>query len=83
MSALIDFVGSNYGLAESPFLTNARQRELLSGCLREVQAAQEQPLFEIKAEHLRRGTDQIGRIVGRVDHEDVLDAVFSRFCIGK
>ena len=39
--------------------------------------------LELQAEELRRASRALGRIVGAVDVEDILDAVFSRFCIGK
>ncbi|MGD9657540.1 MAG: tRNA uridine-5-carboxymethylaminomethyl(34) synthesis GTPase MnmE [Methylocystis sp.] len=39
--------------------------------------------LELQAEELRRAARALGRIVGAVDVEEVLDAVFSRFCIGK
>ena len=39
--------------------------------------------LELQAEELRRAGRALGRIVGSVDVEEVLDAVFSRFCIGK
>lgn len=35
------------------------------------------------AEHLRLASDALGRIVGRVHVEDLLDVIFSQFCIGK
>jgi tRNA modification GTPase len=38
---------------------------------------------EIAAEHLRQASHELGRITGRVDVEDLLDVIFSRFCIGK
>jgi tRNA modification GTPase len=38
---------------------------------------------ELRAERLRLATDRLGRIVGAVDVEDLLDVVFSQFCIGK
>lgn len=38
---------------------------------------------EIHAEDLRRASNYIGRITGRIDVEDILDVIFSRFCIGK
>lgn len=39
--------------------------------------------LEIRAEELRQAADHLGRITGAVDVEDLLDVIFSRFCIGK
>jgi tRNA modification GTPase len=39
--------------------------------------------LELQAEDLRLAGDALGRIVGSVDVEDVLGAIFSSFCIGK
>ncbi len=38
---------------------------------------------ELQAEGLRLAGDRLGRIVGNVDVEDLLDVIFSQFCIGK
>ena len=38
---------------------------------------------ELQAEELRLAADALGRVVGRVDVEDVLGQIFGRFCIGK
>ena len=38
---------------------------------------------ELGAQDLRRVADALGRLTGRVDPEDVLSAIFGRFCIGK
>jgi tRNA modification GTPase len=35
------------------------------------------------AEELRYAAQAVGRISGLIDVEDVLDAVFKEFCIGK
>ena len=35
------------------------------------------------AEELRRAALSLGRLLGRVDVEDILDVVFREFCIGK
>ncbi len=39
--------------------------------------------LEIAAEHLRAATRALDSLVGRVDVEDLLDQIFSSFCIGK
>ncbi|PBB81596.1 tRNA uridine-5-carboxymethylaminomethyl(34) synthesis GTPase MnmE [Mesorhizobium sp. WSM3879] len=39
--------------------------------------------LELRAEELRVATDRLGRIIGAVDVEDMLDVIFSQFCIGK
>ncbi|MDX8527214.1 tRNA uridine-5-carboxymethylaminomethyl(34) synthesis GTPase MnmE [Mesorhizobium sp. MSK_1335] len=38
---------------------------------------------ELRAEELRLAADRLGRIIGAVDVEDLLDVIFSQFCIGK
>lgn len=45
--------------------------------------AHEQHGLDIRAELLRVAGDAIGRITGRVDVENLLDVIFSEFCIGK
>jgi tRNA modification GTPase len=39
--------------------------------------------LELAAEEVRLAARAIGEITGRVDVEDVLDRLFSSFCIGK
>jgi tRNA modification GTPase len=38
---------------------------------------------ELAAEDLRMAAHFLGRLLGRVDVEDILDAIFRDFCIGK
>jgi tRNA modification GTPase len=38
---------------------------------------------ELAAEDLRRAAYSLGRLLGRVDVEDILDVIFRDFCIGK
>ncbi|MFO1104270.1 MAG: tRNA uridine-5-carboxymethylaminomethyl(34) synthesis GTPase MnmE [Methylocystis sp.] len=65
-------------------IVRERHREALERALEsfETVRSRDAPL-ELQAEELRRAARALGRIVGAVDVEDVLDAVFSRFCIGK
>ncbi len=39
--------------------------------------------IEMAAEDLRLAARSLGRITGRIDIEDMLDAIFRDFCIGK
>jgi tRNA modification GTPase len=38
---------------------------------------------ELAAEDLRSAVHSLGRLLGRVDVEDILDVIFREFCIGK
>ena len=38
---------------------------------------------EIVAEHLRAAINNLERILGQIDVEDVLGNIFSNFCVGK
>jgi tRNA modification GTPase len=39
--------------------------------------------LDLRAENLRAAASSLGRITGRVDVEQLLDLIFSQFCIGK
>ncbi len=69
--------------SNAPPPTRARHRDALTNCLSALDTAQTAPLPELSAEELRRAADALGRITGRIDIEDMLDAVFRDFCIGK
>ncbi len=67
----------------APALTRARHREALEECVESLTRFAEIDLAELAAEDLRMATRALSRITGRIDVEDVLDVVFSDFCIGK
>jgi tRNA modification GTPase len=68
-----------------PAVTRLRHRRHLqdaAGALRRGQSALALSP-ELGAEDLRHAAQALGRIAGRIDPEQVLDEVFSSFCIGK
>ena len=69
--------------AGPPPLTRARHRTALTAALDRLDQAGMAPLPELRGEDLRAALYEIGRITGQVGAEQVLDAVFSQFCIGK
>ena len=78
-------VAEALGREEAPVLTRARHRRLVeearTALMRAVPALGAGP--ELAAEDVRVAADQIGRLTGRIDVEDLLDEIFSSFCIGK
>ena len=73
------------GTRTDPALTRARHRQCLEAAKAEIAAflAGSPEAVELRAEDIRRAAHALGRTTGRVDVEDVLDQLFSRFCIGK
>jgi tRNA modification GTPase len=72
--------------AEPALVIRERQRALLKEtvtALRGAQSAAQEAREEIVAEHLRLATRALGKLLGRVDVEDILDVIFRDFCIGK
>jgi tRNA modification GTPase len=63
-------------------VTRQRQREAINNAVEALGAAAGAP-EEIAADLLRAAGDAIGRLSGRIGVEDVLDRLFSEFCIGK
>lgn len=79
--------GSNIGWQESVMVSNARQEELL----RQALILLEQTLATLRngmsedfvVIDLRSAWDKLGDITGESLSEDIIDEIFSRFCIGK
>jgi tRNA modification GTPase len=85
IEALVVFARDYFGSNEDGLIGRHRQRELLRATVASLRrsmavAAQGE---ELAAEELRAAADSLGRLLGRVDVEDVLDAIFREFCVGK
>jgi tRNA modification GTPase len=83
LAVLTDAVVARAGYSESPILTRERHRLALGECRDSLKRALAAGSVELLAEDLRLAVRYIGRITGRVDVEDLLDAIFREFCIGK
>ena len=68
--------------SESQITLNRRQADCLAlaeGALRDAGAGK----IEIVADALRRARESFDRVTGRTGVDDMLDALFGRFCLGK
>lgn len=85
LAALEAEAGARVGVGEPALVVRARHR----AALEETVAALDRAMShrdggeELVAEDLRLAARALGRLVGRVDVEDILDVIFRDFCIGK
>jgi tRNA modification GTPase len=85
ISALVGFARDYLGSGEVSLISRARQRKLLEETADSLQRSIEVigKGEELAAEELRAAAYSLGRLLGWVDVEDILDAIFRDFCIGK
>src|SRR5258707_8949427 len=85
IGALIAFAQEYFGGGEGGLIGRDRQRKLLQDAAnmlhRSIDVIGEGE--EFAAEELRAAAHSLGRLLGRVDVEDILGAIFKDFCIGK
>ncbi len=82
---IADAAAKTMEVPEQPALTQERHRQSLESAVSSFEdfLNGDAETLELRAEDVRRAAHALGRITGRVGVEDVLDQIFSRFCIGK
>lgn len=85
VEALTARVVSDLSLATFPSATRVRHQQRLQEAFTCLEAAKGALMSgsELAAEDIRYASRALAQVSGRVDVEDVLDVVFSSFCIGK
>ena len=83
--ALATRVVAALGGSETPLATRLRHGESLREARARLVAALDElePAVELAAENVRLAARALARVTGRIGAEDILDVVFSSFCIGK
>ncbi len=71
-------------LKTNPLVINERHSLLLTECVNSLKDINFDTMpIEIIGEEIKYAIDRIGQITGRIYTDDILDNVFSKFCIGK
>jgi tRNA modification GTPase len=85
INALSVFAEQAFGSGESALVTRLRHRVLLERVVEALNRASKLGGgdLELLAEELRAAATDLGRLLGKIDVEDVLDVIFRDFCIGK
>ena len=72
-----------YVKSSAQLITRQRYKESLSECLENLSRFNLQKEIEFSAEDIRLACRAIGKITGQVEVDEILDKIFSSFCIGK
>ncbi len=85
IASLVGFAQDFFGSDDGALIGRERQRKLLQQTAASLQRsiAVMGEGEELAAEDLRMAAYSLGRLLGRVDVEDILDVIFREFCIGK
>ncbi len=82
-SWLVEWARSAVRPGEPALLSHARHQEAFVAAGAALAEAADTDDAVLRAESLRHAASAFGQIAGRVGVDDVLDRIFSRFCIGK
>lgn len=81
------FIKGEVSISDAVLVTNVRHHDALvkaEESLKEgIETCKSGESEEFIALDLRRALEALGEIVGETATEDILDRIFSRFCIGK
>jgi tRNA modification GTPase len=83
MAAVVGHAEDVFGSGEGGLISRERQRTLLRETAALLHRSMKEKGEELVAEDLRAAAHSLGRLLGRVDVEDILDKIFREFCIGK
>jgi tRNA modification GTPase len=85
IAAIVGFAETYFGANDTALISRERQRKLLEETVLALRRALKviEEGEELAAEELRAASTLLGRLLGRIDVEDILDVIFREFCIGK
>ncbi len=83
MNNIETFINRNITPYTDTMITNERYRIELMNSLNMLKSIDFSAPIEIISEYVRRASFFIGKITGIINTDDVLNSIFSKFCIGK
>jgi tRNA modification GTPase len=79
-----DLIEANFlPLITTGLIASERQKQMLQKALLHLTRFNMQKEVELAGEDLRQAVKSLEEIIGKVDVEDILGGIFSKFCIGK
>lgn len=87
ISTLIGLCKTNIGTEDGLVITNVRHKSLIDEAVKflndSLNSISNRRPLEFVVSHLQSAQDSLGGITGEVTSDDILNQIFSKFCIGK
>jgi tRNA modification GTPase len=83
ISKLEKLAEAHLAIVTDPVITRERHRNLLKETVIYLDKFDLNHELELASENLRQAANSLGAITGHIDVEEILDDIFSNFCIGK
>ena len=83
ISEIYTYLSEQYSVTQANLITRQRYKESLLECLNNLERFDLNKEIELSAEDLRLASRALGKITGQVEVSEILDKIFSNFCIGK
>ena len=82
-SIFVKKIKSKMSNSSDATLTQQRYKNALNNCIEFLKIAIKESEIDLKAENLRLACNEIGNITGKIYFNELLDKIFSSFCLGK
>jgi len=69
--------------SEEIIVASVRQKRSITLALESLERAADTEPEELLAHHLRNAADNLKELLGEITREDILEEIFSKFCVGK
>lgn len=83
INSIKSFAENFFNISDGPIISRLRHKNLLNDALSNLERFDINNDLDLAAEDLRLAARSLGRITGKIDVENILDEIFSNFCIGK
>ena len=83
LDKISEIIKNSFAVSSGAAITRERYRALLTETVEYLDNFSLDKEIELSAEDIRLAVRAIGKIVGKVDVDEILDRIFGDFCIGK
>lgn len=83
LERLLVIIKDNYMPSSDPVITRVRYRNYIQSTMESLTNFSLEMPLDMATEEIRCAANYLGKITGKIDIEEVLDEIFSTFCIGK